>query len=215
MLSLPGHDPRSRPQPTSRARTSLRRVVELSELEILFEPDVNVVLLDRDLPATLDPDIRSACAALAGRPLLVAVEPNASGKAELAGQLPSTSMLAEDIHHWVEVFAALSDAELVGLRLVALTHAMCPRLHVDRMSLRAVVTYCGAGTEFVDGASFDRAWLQLREPPDAVVIDAAKVGDVVLLKGESWPDNADRGAIHRSPPASPASPRLVLTLDAL
>jgi hypothetical protein len=44
---------------------------------------------------------------------------------------------------------------------------------------------------------------------------AAQAGDIVLLKGETWPDNAGRGAIHRSASASAQTPRLVMTLDPL
>lgn len=44
---------------------------------------------------------------------------------------------------------------------------------------------------------------------------AAQPGDVVLLKGEAWPDSVGRGAAHRAPAASGASPRPALTLDPL
>lgn len=50
--------------------------------------------------------------------------------------------------------------------------------------------------------------------PGAQIVRAA-AGDVVLLKGDSWPGNAGRGAIHRSPAQSANEARLVLTLDAL
>ncbi|MET0403973.1 MAG: DUF1826 domain-containing protein [Cystobacter sp.] len=46
-------------------------------------------------------------------------------------------------------------------------------------------------------------------------VRAASTGDLVLLKGEAWPDNQGRGAVHRSPTASTDTPRLVLTLDPL
>lgn len=192
-----------------------RRVSELAELEVLFEPDINVVVLERALPTQLRADSQALCASLAHRTLLFAVEPNARGRGELAAQLSAAPALACDVRRWVELFADLTDAPLVGVRLVALSSAMCPRLHVDRMSLRTVITYAGEGTEFVDGAHYDRRWLQRAEPPENCPVERAQAGDVVLLKGEAWPDNAGRGAIHRSPPASRAAPRLVLTLDAL
>lgn len=102
---------------------------------------------------------------------------------------------------------------------------MCPRLHVDRVALRLVCTYHGPGTEFVPSERFDRTWLghawhrdharpqTTCEPNDGVL--AARTGDIVLLKGETWPDNAGRGAIHRSASASAQTPRLVMTLDPL
>ena len=39
------------------------------------------------------------------------------------------------------------------------------------------------------------------------------VGDVVLLKGESWHGNEGRGAVHRSPPMPSGAARLMLSLD--
>jgi hypothetical protein len=47
------------------------------------------------------------------------------------------------------------------------------------------------------------------------LIHAAVSGDIVLLKGERWPGNRGRGAVHRSPLANTTRPRLVMTLDPL
>jgi hypothetical protein len=42
---------------------------------------------------------------------------------------------------------------------------------------------------------------------------SAKQGEVLLLKGDAWPKNEGRGAIHRSPPDSLNQRRVLLTLD--
>ena len=89
-------------------------------------------------------------------------------------------------------------------------------------TLRMVVSYFGPGTEYVDGATFDRAQLGsrgaavgAREASAAAGVERAPSGAVVMLKGELWPGNVGAGAVHRSPATSAQSPRLVLTLDAL
>jgi hypothetical protein len=98
-------------------------------------------------------------------------------------------------------------------------------LHVDRVALRLVCTYHGPGTEFVPSERFDRTLLghalhnghagnHVACEHEGGVL-AAQAGDIVLLKGETWPDNAGRGAIHRSASASAQTPRLVMTLDPL
>jgi hypothetical protein len=102
---------------------------------------------------------------------------------------------------------------------------MCPRLHVDRVTLRAVATYVGAGTEYLSNEDVDRRWLghAARGAPDHLsglvrsggVIQAAQPGDIVLLKGEAWPENVGGGAVHRSPAVTDATPRVVMTLDLL
>jgi hypothetical protein len=102
---------------------------------------------------------------------------------------------------------------------------MCPRFHVDRVTLRVVSTYQGRGTELVAHEHVDRRYLGhaargaadeesgLLRVPGCVCV--ARPFDIVLLKGEAWPDNAGRGAVHRSPAASAEAPRLVMTLDPL
>jgi hypothetical protein len=120
----------------------------------------------------------------------------------------------------------LTGATAVGVRLWTLESTMCPRFHVDRVTVRLVCTYVGAGTELVAHEDADRAWLghapqagRDGDDPDARVVRSpecvvrAPRGALVLLKGEAWPENEGRGAVHRSPSTSSATPRLVLTID--
>ena len=74
---------------------------------------------------------------------------------------------------------------------------MCPRLHVDNVPLRMLVTYVGAGTLYAENAAVERS--KLLVPPEAPGNDTAirpgyelkqtAPGDVLLLKGNSWPEN--------------------------
>ncbi len=207
MLSAAAFSPRREP-------ASVRWVGDVSQLDALFEPSVNVVVLERPLPADMSSHVHEACGILGSRPLLRALEPTRSGLEELAACL-GTSALTHDVFRWVELFADITDANTVGLRLVQLTSAMCPRFHVDRMELRLVLTYRGPGTEFVEQAALEPHRARANDEIEAGAVQRAGTGDVVLLKGEVWPLNAGRGAVHRSPAATPGSPRLVLTLDVL
>jgi hypothetical protein len=126
---------------------------------------------------------------------------------------------------WAGVIVDLTDAELVGVRLARHDRAMCPRFHVDRVLVRMCIAYRGAGTEYLADAHADRRFLGFAAGGrsnetsgllhEGAEISRAPTGAVVLLKGEAWPGNAGKGAIHRSPAASADAPRLVLTLDAL
>jgi hypothetical protein len=128
------------------------------------------------------------------------------------------SKLSEDVLFWREALADLVGARTVGVRLAVLESAMCPRMHVDRVALRLVVTYAGLGTEYLNeprDAEVGGSPIETRlTSPFACVVSAAPT-DVLLLKGEAWHGNQGRGAVHRSPAASPSEPRLVLTLDPL
>jgi hypothetical protein len=102
---------------------------------------------------------------------------------------------------------------------------MCPRFHVDRVLVRLCTTYCGADTEYLANADADRRRLGFAaggrpDETSGLLRDGAKIaraatGAIVVLKGEAWPGNAARGAIHRSPATASDAQRLVLTLDAL
>jgi hypothetical protein len=204
--------------------SSVRVVDEVAGLTAIFEPEVNVVVVRRALPEALvhegqrlvrEPSLHK----------LVTVAPGPAGSRALHAALEGCPQLAEDLGYWSEVLAELTGCERVGVRLARVEAAMCPRFHVDRVVLRAVCTYDGPGTEYVSNEVVDRRWLghAAGGVPDEEsgllrVGDgarAARPGEVVWLKGEAWPGNAGRGAVHRSPAASADAPRLVMTLDAL
>lgn len=211
-----GHAPAS-----AAAASSVRFVNEIAECAVLFDDDVNAAVLRRSgagLP-TFDDALRARLAA----PLLAVVTTGAKGRVALCNELGPT--LGDEVSLWCEVLAELTGAARTGLRLACLYAAMCPRFHVDRVTVRLVCAYEGAGTELLAHEQVDRRWLGVALPPDAVgepvslmrsgasVVRAA-TGDVVLLKGEAWPGNKGRGCVHRSPAQTRADDsRVVLTLD--
>lgn len=206
------------------ASTGVRVVREVADLSVAFAPDVQIVVLRRPLDAELA-DEAERLSQQAGFRLLRRERTEDLGQSGLAHALPAYPALARDVAYWAEVLGELGGADEMGIRLARLDQAMCPRFHVDRVTLRAVCTYWGAGTEYVAHSHVDRRWLgaaagALRDEETGLLrsphaVRAARPGDLVLLKGEAFPGNQGRGAVHRSPAASPAAPRLVLTLDGL
>lgn len=201
------------------------RVVEtLQDVSMIFDEATNIVVYRGVYSQALK---REAELALheANFTKLLTVSPTPIGAKELASCFIGWPEMAAHVHSWVQVLAELTDSSQVGVRLARVDSSMCPRLHVDRVMLRVVSTLCGAATEFVRNADVLRNKLghatahsfdQVSEVlvPGAAV-QHAEPGDIVLLKGEAWPENLGRGAVHRSPRASPSSPRLVMTLDPL
>ena len=202
---------------------SVRLVREVAELGVFFADDVNVVALSRPLEAGLREEAQSVLA----RPSFRVMTPLApsQGAMGLQARMPDLPRLAADVHFWAEVLADLTGCEQVGVRLARVESAMCPRFHVDKLTVRVVSTFWGDGTEYLVEQDVDRRWLGHAAPRvgeearSALRAGArerrAQAGDVLLLKGEAWPGNAGRGAVHRSPPASAEAPRLVMTLDPL
>lgn len=199
-------------------------VSDVADLIAIFEPHINVLVLRRPLQVELTNDIRKVVSepSFRGRE---AITPDSRGQSVLASIFPGLPALADEMFLWVDILAELTGCELVGLRFLRLTAAMCPRFHVDRVTLRLVKTFDGPGTEYLANADVDRSWLGpaakgqsdavsgLLRSPDCVRQAAA--GDIVLLKGETWPNNQGHGAVHRSPAVSPCARRLVMTLDPL
>lgn len=196
---------------------------DVGALARVFDDAINVIVLERALTIDMASGARALLSA-DGFELKLAIAPDDRGRELLAGRLESRALL-DDVMFWAGVIADITDAEMVGVRLARHDAAMCPRFHVDRVLVRLCTAYCGSGTEYLADADADRDRLGFAAggQPDetsgllreGATIARASTGAVVVLKGEAWPGNAGRGAVHRSPATSSDAPRLVLTLDAL
>ncbi len=122
----------------------------------------------------------------------------------------------------VELFATLTDANTVGLRVTATDRATCPRFHSDQVGLRMLCTWLGEGTEWLveEDVKRDANGLRHRSVDRAAgpvraegVVRQMRPFAVGVLKGDAWPGNEGSGAVHRSP--QPAGRRVFVSLDAL
>ncbi len=137
------------------------------------------------------------------------------------GNVDAITPLANDVAQLVDMFCCLFEQQRVGIRLTVLSHAMCPRFHVDRVPCRLVTTYQGPATQWLTNVATDRSMLGhghggLPDHESGLYADSGSIqqlnaGDVSLLKGELWEGNEGAGLIHRSP--STDFSRLLLTLD--
>ena len=136
--------------------------------------------------------------------------------------LSELSWFCDDITMLVDMYCYLFDVKEVGIRLQRLSHAMCPKFHVDKLPCRLVTTYQGPSTQWLNNEDVTRTHQdvkgqprqQLRFPENAN-INELSVGDVALLKGDGWYGNEIGGVVHRSPSVEGTHPRLFLSLDAV
>ncbi|HVY29612.1 MAG TPA: DUF1826 domain-containing protein [Polyangiaceae bacterium] len=196
-----------------------------AKLRRILKPEENGYLLRRSLP-------RSLAVALSR---VVELEPfelklpvaAISDASRLCAPLGAAAQaaLGVDVARWISAFSELiPDAPIVGS--LCLTRSDdCRKYHVDWVGLRLIVTYVGPGTEWAPDHAVHRPalaapWRSLSAINRAIVpgptqVRRARAGDVLLLKGESYPGNAGRGAVHRSPPIAHRSDvRLVFKLTA-
>lgn len=179
-------------------------------LKQILGPDQNVCLLRRSLPAAIERAL-SGLAELDSfeRKRVVQSPADLAWLAEPLGAERS-ALLAPDLGRWLDVFQGLSGSAPLTGSIVVTRQDDCRKYHVDWVGLRLIVTYAGLGTEWVSNDDVNRealrapwrsvAAINRRIVPDPSRVRAAGLGDVLVLKGESYPGNAGRGAVHRSPP---------------
>lgn len=117
---------------------------------------------------------------------------------------PERDMLIEDIAALADMFAELSGAPYLRLRLDRVSGNACGRFHVDAVTVRLICTYRGTGTEY--GVAEDGG------QPEEVF--NAPTGAPILLRGKLWPAGTGDTLLHRSPPIEgTGETRLMLVLD--
>jgi hypothetical protein len=190
-------------------RVSLRGpaaiVVECLSPSVLLrihEPKTGLALWRRPTRVGLH---RAAVALLAPDPFCVTAEgdPGPASRALMRDLPVAGRMLEQDIAFLARLFAKVTQAASVRLRLEHVNDNACRRHHVDAVRLRLLCTYAGPGTEWVDAAG------ETRRTP------TFQVG---IFKGSVYPDAAPR-VLHRSPPVEHLPPRsrsrLLLCIDEL
>jgi len=196
-----------------------------TDLSDIYEEDCNIVTWRRDLAPEIQTIVNDFLVSNRGFQVSMTLSPQDAFSSihQALGGTELTAPLSEDITELVDMFCCLFDLGQVGLRLTVLDKAMCPRFHVDKVLCRLVTTYQGSATEWLPHNVVDRSKLGhgsegkpdeqsglLPKPGD---IRQLTLGDVALLKGESWEGNEGVGLVHRSPSLSPGERRLLLTLD--
>lgn len=177
--------------------SSTFQTTDLAAVERVFDPHVNLVIWKRRLSLPT-----AEYARWPGTPRLVrsirAAQIDVTTVAREIGIAPQTA-LAADIVMLCDVFATLTGADRLGLRMDTTDRATCPKFHADRVMLRLITTYRGPATEWLEGETVRRAHAH----------------DVLFTKGELWPDLACGPCVHRSPQPRAGQTRLMLTLDSL
>jgi len=127
-----------------------------------------------------------------------------SGLVALCG-LPkhAAQQIEADFRQIGMVMAKIAPATRMLLKLDIMGENCCSKWHQDKYTARAIISYNLCGTEYVDNGHSQ--------------LYSAKVGDVLLMKGTTFPSEA-RGLVHRSPPVQydpngKAMHRLCLKVD--
>ncbi len=181
----------------------------------IYRPEVTMAIWQRQLSADVSQYASHVMATSAHWQTRFIQQPQNIAQ-QLERELPLSdhrAIFINDVVQAVDMFSCLFELEHVGLRMAVLSKAMCPKYHVDRVPCRLICTYAGAGTQWHPTEHVDRSTSGAINPQSNVLAQNLSPGDIALLKGEAWEGNEGRGLVHRSPAATPNTPRLVLTLD--
>lgn len=117
---------------------------------------------------------------------------------------PMKDMLVDDISALAAVFAEVTNAPYLRLRLDVVSGNACKKFHIDALTLRLICTYRGTGTQYGIAPNGGA--------PGTVF--TASTGAPIVLRGTEFPTNPKSGLLHRSPPIEgTGETRLVLVLD--
>lgn len=203
---------------------SWRSGVSPMVLSDIFSADNSVTIWKRDIDLVVNNYFERAFKSLGmGVRGVFAIE---RLKCELSAMLPEQEgkqVAVDDIYLLSDMLTCLFDCQSVGLRLVPLQKAMCPKFHVDNVPVRLVNTYLGSGTEWLpleatkprpgNGLQHQTAKTPCRWVYDKSSVQQMQAFDVGLLKGQAWENHEHMAAIHRSCQLEESEKRVLLTLD--
>ena len=214
-------------QDNSFALTTKRAAVSTSAsvLTDIYQDDVNIAVWQGSMTPDLTTSVERLLAECPNLRMVVTSSPEDVTNA-FVEQNPTFAKFPEFCQHiatLVDMFATLFELKRVGIRLTQLDRAMCPKFHVDRVPCRLVSTFFGVATQWLPHESVDRTKLGagslgLSDEQSGIYqhltdIQQLNIGDVALLKGETWYNNEGAGLVHRSPAVADDAKRLLLTLD--
>ncbi len=194
-------------------------------LSDIYQESINLAVWKCSLSADIQANITQLMNSADRLRIVMTTEPKDIAKKlrESGNVLTDKKALCEHIALLVDMFCCLFELQRVGLRLITVDKAMCPKFHVDKVPCRLITTLSGTTTEWLHHADVDRSKLGAGSQgvPDEVsgifsherAIQRLDIGDVALLKGEGWFNNEQGGLVHRSPSIENNNKRLILTLD--
>lgn len=221
-MPMPTLSPSSRTSHSENRASHWATGSEISVLPRIFDDNINLAVMHRNLSASLRISIQAQCQVERAWQLSWLGKPDNELHADLVRKLPvpkAAEPLVEDIQLLAEAMAYLFDTDTVGLRLRLLDAAMCPRFHCDNLPVRLVTTYSGPGSEWLPESAVNRAGLGApgADKPEILAdrgaIQRLQPGDIALLKGSGWVGNEEHALVHRSPELSSGQKRLLLTID--
>lgn len=199
-------------------------VPHFGDFDKVLSPGVNTLLC----PQAVDLAIDAYCQALveSGTPLVFTYEVDSGQQGSLDGLhqwLPvlqefeegREAFLAQVEALWAEI-SRIELSQKRSLRFEKIESDMCRLFHGDKIRLRLLCSYLGAGTEWLPNTAVAREFLG-SGCNDSIVKSDAQIYhlapfEVGIFKGDNFPGNQGYASVHRSPQWQ-GNARLLLKID--
>lgn len=196
-------------------------VADSADLGRIHEPDISLCVWERPTPPALAAFVERELLPRRIKRQLIAPWSDLDPSDLLDGIAPSrdSDTFVDELRSLIRLYAAITDAAQVAVKLETFAGSLCERFHVDQVPLRLICSYAGPGTEWLDNRDIDRAHLVPGGGQTGLLLPGAEIRRlerwaVGLMKGDRWPGNQGNGLVHRSPHVhDPASRRLLFKID--
>lgn len=188
----------------------------------IHEPGINLCVWERPTPPALADFVERELLPRKIKRQLTAPWHDLDPQALLDGIAPSgdSDAFVDDLRALIRLYAAITDAAQVAVKLETFAGSLCERFHVDQVPLRLICSYAGPGTEWLDNRDIDRAQLVPGVGGQGdLLLPGAEIRhlerwSIGLMKGDRWPSNQGNGLVHRSPHVhDPAVRRVLFKID--
>lgn len=126
---------------------------------------------------------------------------------------PEAEFLLDDLEALTEQFCEIAKTQKADIRLDSVGHDACHKFHVDFVTLRLLMSYCGAGTEWLTNDYADKVRTSGLEPRDDIIHQLPRFS-VGLFKGSADRMSNVPAILHRSPAVrSPKASRFLVCMD--
>lgn len=195
-----------------------------ADLECIKEPHINLAIWPRSIPPSLAlwldqlpyEQLPNDRIILDGRQERNQIAALVKGNMNVVTTV--TEYFIGDITEIVSQFRQLTGCGALQLRLERIDSPACKKFHADRIGLRLLVTYRGAGTEWLPEHAVNRNALGCCENHDICknyrAVQKLGRGHIGILKGSDYAHGTIDGIVHRSPSVKGRkNARLLLCLD--
>ena len=172
------------------SESKIRSAVFGLQAEVLagiYQEEINIAIWKRELIPNISHSANFVLTKNPNLKLAVTASPKNISKIleEAIGIEDDAIALIIDVKDIVDIFCCLFDVNQVGLRLVSLNHAMCPRFHVDNVPCRLLTTYCGNGTEWLNHDCVNRK-SSVHAQMVCLMIGRACLRTTLIFKNFAW-----------------------------